>query len=55
MRSDSPSQFDDLDIDEHQGVGGPGGAEEDFGELNEFEEQMLEPTEYNDLTQSVHP
>lgn len=39
IRSDSPSQFDDLDIDEHQGVGGHhAGAEEDFGELNEFEE-----------------
>jgi hypothetical protein len=55
VRSDSPSQFDDLDIDEHQGVGGgPGGAEEDFGELNEFEEQLLEP-EYHDLTNSMHP
>ena len=55
VRSDSPSQFDDLDIDEHHGVGAPHVGEEDFGELNEFEEQMIEPTEYQDLTSSINP
>jgi hypothetical protein len=45
VRSDSPSQFDELDIDEHHGMGG----DEDFGELNEFEEQLIEPTEYQDM------
>lgn len=60
MRSDSPSQFDELDIDEHPGGAGPLGAEEDFGELNEFEEQCLEPHERKtydgrDLQFSLHP
>ena len=51
VRSDSPSQFDELDIDEHHGLA----ADEDFGELNEFEEQLIEPTEYIDMIQSMHP
>ncbi len=55
VRSDSPSQFDELDIDEHPGGAGPLGAEEDFGELNEFEEQCLEPHERRDYQFSLHP